>query len=185
MRWPLWRRRPILRAAPTPRRFAIWWSAFWAGTGCFFDDPLQPGIRELAVPLLARAVEQFATLAPRVAERSQALESSGYHAQVHLDTETSFFFLLEGEERLNLKARNGGFASGKRSFSTAELTARANAISPSALLRPVLQDYLLPTACPRGRCRRMPTLVAVMPSSTTNCWATSAPAPQWVHAAGR
>lgn len=112
-----------------------------------FLDPLAEEIRTLAAPLLARAVEQFPVLSPRVIARGAALEKAGYHTQVHLEAETSFFFLLSEGERLSLKARNGGFANGKRTWSAAELAAHAASISPNALLRPVLQDYLLPTAC--------------------------------------
>lgn len=112
-----------------------------------FLDPLQPEIRSLAAPLLAEAIERFPKLAARVAERSSALDTAGYHAQVHLEADSSFFFLLEDGERLSLRARNGEFSNGRRTWNAAELAARANAISPNALLRPVIQDYLLPTAC--------------------------------------
>lgn len=112
-----------------------------------FLDPLAEEIRNLASPLLARAVEQFPLLSSQVAARSTALEHAGYHAQVHLDANSSFFFLLDEGERLNLKARNGGFSNGKRTWSAKDLSALAASISPNALLRPVLQDYLLPTAC--------------------------------------
>ncbi len=112
-----------------------------------FLDPLAEEIRALAAPLLARAVEQFPLLSTRAIERGVALEKAGYHTQVHLEAETSFFFLLSEGERLSLKARNGGFSNGKHAWSPAELAASAASISPNALLRPVLQDYLLPTAC--------------------------------------
>lgn len=112
-----------------------------------FLDPLHEDIRNLAAPLLERAVEHFPMLSAQVAERSTALEAAGYHAQVHVDAGSSFFFILDGGERLNLKVRNGGFVNGKRAWSANELASRAAAISPNALLRPVLQDFLLPTAC--------------------------------------
>ncbi len=112
-----------------------------------FLDPLDPAIREASAPLLAEAVRHFAQLAPEVHARTERIHAAGYHAQVHLEADSSFFFLLENGERLPLKARNGGFLMGKRSISTAELASKAAQISPNALLRPVLQDYLLPTAC--------------------------------------
>ena len=112
-----------------------------------FLDPLQPAIRKAAAPLLAEAVNHFSRLAPEVLARTERIQEAGYHAQVHLEPETSFFFLLEQDERLPLKVRNGGFASGKLNLSVKELAARSESISPNALLRPVLQDFLLPTAC--------------------------------------
>ncbi len=112
-----------------------------------FLDPLEPAIREASAPFLAEAVRHFEQLAREVHARTAQLYAKGYHAQVHLEAETSFFFLLEQGERSSLKWRNGAFQAGKRSYSTSELTSRADQISPNALLRPVLQDYLLPTAC--------------------------------------
>lgn len=112
-----------------------------------FLDPLQPGIREAAAPFLAEAVRQFPRLAAEVHARTERLAGAGYHAQVHLEADSSFFFLLEDGQRLPLKTRNGSFVNGKRSLAAEELAERARWISPNALLRPALQDYLLPTAC--------------------------------------
>jgi len=44
-----------------------------------------------------------------------------------------------------LRRSNGEFAALNQKFSTAELAGRAEDLSPNALLRPVVQDYLLPT----------------------------------------
>jgi len=112
-----------------------------------FLDPLRTEIRQAAAPLLAEAVQRFPELVAAVQDRTDELLKAGYHAQVHLEAENSFFFLLEGGQRLALKARQGDFIAGKRSLTPDELAQRAHQISPNALLRPVLQDYLLPTAC--------------------------------------
>jgi bacillithiol synthase len=112
-----------------------------------FLDPLHPGIRQAAAPFLAEAVERFPQLAPLVAARTEQVQAAGYHAQVHLEPETSFFFLLHDGERLPLRSRNGQLQGARQSFSLQALASRAAEISPNALLRPVLQDYLLPTAC--------------------------------------
>jgi bacillithiol biosynthesis cysteine-adding enzyme BshC len=110
-------------------------------------DPLASAMREASAPLLAEAVRHFEPLARAVQERSAKLQSRGYHAQVHLEPDTSFFFLLDEGERLSLKWRQGAFQAGKRSYRPAELADLAARVSPNALLRPILQDYLLPTAC--------------------------------------
>jgi bacillithiol synthase len=114
--------------------------------GLLFLDPLDPAIRRLAAPLLASAVEAADALGARLLERKQDLEARGYHAQVHIEPQTSLFFLLDGPSRLTLKRRNGRYTADRREFSTADLAARADHLSPNAVLRPVVQDYLLPTA---------------------------------------
>ena len=113
--------------------------------GLLFIDPLDPLIRELAAPLLRDAVLQGASLNRELLERNKALESAGYHAQVHVEPQTSLVFLLEGDRRITLRRQNGDYAAKERRFTTSELADLAEHLSPNALLRPVVQDYLLPT----------------------------------------
>jgi bacillithiol biosynthesis cysteine-adding enzyme BshC len=110
-----------------------------------FLDPLHPAARRLAAPLLREAVEAAPDLTARVLERNRELTEAGYHAQVHLDEHTSLVFLLEGGRRLTLHRQNGEYSANSQRFSTGNLAARAEQLSPNALLRPVIQDYMLPT----------------------------------------
>jgi bacillithiol biosynthesis cysteine-adding enzyme BshC len=114
--------------------------------GILFFDPLGPGERHLGAPLLRRAVERMPELSRALMERSAGLVTAGYHAQVHVEKDTSLVFLLEGGRRLALRRGNAHFTANGRQFSAAELADRAESLSPNALLRPVLQDYILPTA---------------------------------------
>lgn len=109
-------------------------------------DPMQPGFRELAAPAMRAAVEASDDLSRMVLERNRELAGAGYHAQVHVDPQTSFFFLLEDGKRLALRRDGAEYTLGGRRFSQAELAARAQSLSPNALLRPVVQDSVLPTA---------------------------------------
>ncbi|MGA2182418.1 MAG: bacillithiol biosynthesis cysteine-adding enzyme BshC [Bryobacteraceae bacterium] len=110
-----------------------------------FLDPLDEALREVRAPLLADAVRASEGLTGALLERNRELEQAGYHAQVHVEAETSLVFLLDGGRRTALRRHNGAFASKDRSYSTEELVAMAAQLSPNALLRPVMQDYLLPT----------------------------------------
>jgi bacillithiol synthase len=101
-----------------------------------FLDPLDPAVRKIGAPLVSEALSAAGELKTRLLERNRELEAAGYHAQVHLDAKTSLFFLLENGERIPLRRNNSDFA---------DLRDRAAEISPNALLRPVMQDYLLPT----------------------------------------
>jgi len=121
-----------------------------AGRGLLFVDPLDESIRRLAAPLLRETIQQDEALHGKLIERGQQLESAGYHAQVHVEAKTSLVFLLDGERRATLRRQNGEYASkekqaGDRRYSAVELIGRAEQLSPNALLRPVVQDYVLPT----------------------------------------
>ena len=77
--------------------------------------------------------------------RDRELSDAGYHSQVHVDEDSSLLFLLEAGKRTPLRWREGRFASRDKSYSTNELQSMADRLSPNALLRPVMQDFLLPT----------------------------------------
>ncbi len=102
-----------------------------------FLDPLDPAVRKISEPIIRRALEAAPELKARLVERNKELEAAGYHAQVHVDEKTSLFFLLENGGRVPLRRKN---------FEFSDLRDRAAEISPNALLRPVVQDFLLPTA---------------------------------------
>jgi bacillithiol synthase len=120
-----------------------------AGRGLLFVDPLDESVRRLAAPLLEQALRQDEGLHGKLLERGEQLEAAGYHAQVHVEAKTSLVFLLDGERRVALRRQNGEYASkgksGDRKYSAAELIGCAEHLSPNALLRPVVQDYVLPT----------------------------------------
>jgi len=116
-----------------------------AGRGLLFVDPLDESVRRLAAPLLQEAVRQDESLHAKLIERGKALEAAGYHAQVHVEAKTSLVFLLDGERRATLRRQNGEYAAKEKKYSAAELIDRAEQLSPNALLRPVVQDYVLPT----------------------------------------
>ncbi|BDC49599.1 putative cysteine ligase BshC [Bryobacterales bacterium F-183] len=111
-----------------------------------FLDPLTPAIRDIGADFLADAVRQAPALYPKLIARGKELTDAGYHAQVHVEADTSLFFVLEDGHRIPLKrAKEGGYKSKNTKYSDEELASRAASISPNALLRPVLQDFLLPT----------------------------------------
>lgn len=107
----------------------------------------------LAAPTLRFAIQHADALHAALLERSRALELAGYHAQVLVAESSSLLFLLEPDTgaRVALKKSPGhDWSAGGKTFSTSQLLAILDAeperISPNALLRPVLQDTLLPTS---------------------------------------
>jgi len=99
-------------------------------------DPLDPAVRKIGAPFLAKALGAVPELKAQFLARNRELADAGYHAQVHVDAKTSLFFLLDEGERATLRRKDSAYA---------ELVPRAEQVSPNALLRPVWQDYLLPT----------------------------------------
>lgn len=108
-------------------------------------DPMTAGARELAAGPLRDAVLAAPELSQCILERNRELEANGYHAQVHFEDQTALVFLLENGQRVPLNRRGREYTAGSRRLSTQELADRARQLSPNALLRPVVQDYMLPT----------------------------------------
>jgi bacillithiol synthase len=109
----------------------------FAPYGLLLIDPMERALREIAAPLMREAVERMPELLDALIVRSKELVERGYHAQVLVDKTTSLAFLLQDGQRIALRHQK---------LSIQELANRATDLSPNALLRPVVQDYLLPTA---------------------------------------
>jgi len=112
--------------------------------GLLFLDPLKPAIRHMARPFLAETAARVPELVEGLKARDRELAERGYHSQVHLDDASSLLFLLD-EKRIALRWNDGQFSARDKTWSAAELQAEAERLSANALLRPVMQDYLLPT----------------------------------------
>jgi bacillithiol biosynthesis cysteine-adding enzyme BshC len=120
------------------------------GYGILQVDPMLPAFRELAAPTLRAAVESAESLTAGVLERNRQLADAGYHAQVHVEPSTSFVFLIENGKRLTLRRNGAEYGLNGRRFTTEELAQTARWLSPNALLRPVVQDSVLPTVATIG-----------------------------------
>jgi bacillithiol biosynthesis cysteine-adding enzyme BshC len=114
--------------------------------GLLFVDPMQPSIRRLAAPMLRQVIEATPELNARLLERNNELARAGYHAQVHIEEKTSLVFLLEQGRRIALRRSNGDYLAKDIRLNATDLAAMAEHLSPNAILRPVVQDYLFPTA---------------------------------------
>ena len=119
--------------------FAAMLRRLLAPWGLLFFDPIEARARRLAAPLLREAAQAGPELRRLVLERNGQLAAAGYHAQVRVEEQSSFVFLLEDGRRVD-----------GRQFSSDELAGRAEQLSPNALLRPVVQDYIFPTVASVG-----------------------------------
>jgi len=121
-----------------------------AGRGIILFDPLDHGLHRLAAPIYRRAIEDSEALRHALIARSKDLENSGFHAQVKVTRESTLLFATVDGRRQPLRSRNGNFIAGNDSFTREELFAAIDRspenFTPNVLLRPIVQDTLLPTA---------------------------------------
>ena len=131
-------------------------SQVFAAQGLIVMDASSRAFHALGVDVLRAGIERAEELETALVERSAELEEAGYHAQVKVAADMSLLFLLEStstgvvERRALRRTRDGGWKAGNQGYTTADLLAILEAeperLSPNALLRPVFQDSILPTA---------------------------------------
>ncbi|MGB0035523.1 MAG: bacillithiol biosynthesis cysteine-adding enzyme BshC [Candidatus Acidiferrales bacterium] len=120
-----------------------------AGRGIIFIDPLDARLHRFAAGVYLRALDDAESLRDSLIARSKEVEHSGFHAQVRVTRESTLLFFNANGERLPLRSRNGKFIAGKSSFTVEELRAAIEktpeSFTANVLLRPVVQDTILPT----------------------------------------
>jgi bacillithiol synthase len=131
--------------------FARLMAELFRGKGLVLFDPRDARAKQLSAPVIGRALGEAQAMRAGLAERSHALQSSGFAAQVAvLPRSTLVFFEERGERRL-LLTEGGAFKlkDTDRLFASDELRdlleIDPERFSPNALLRPLVQDHLFPT----------------------------------------
>lgn len=134
--------------------FAKFLAKLFADFGLIFLSPLNEKLKQLCAPVFAEAIEKSENINSALLEKNRELENQNYAAQVLVNENSFPFFYQENYgKRLALK-RDGEnsvikIQNSKRQFTKAELLEIAQKtpqnLSPNALLRPIVQDYLLPT----------------------------------------
>lgn len=153
-----------LAAAYQPGRsfaeaFAGFYARIFAAQGLLLLDAGGRECHRLGAPVLRAALERADELHMALVNRNAQLVAAGYHAQVAVAPQSSLLFLIDEKSgaRLALKRKEsspeepkGLWQAGKQNYSTEELAgildSEPERISPSALLRPVFQDFLLSTS---------------------------------------
>lgn len=130
--------------------FAKLFAKIFARFGVILLDASDPALDQVAVPLYRDVIGRTAELSSALREHDQRLQSHEYHQQVKVVESSTPLFLFEHGARVPLHmGTKGTFQAGERKFTEAELLHLADSspesFSPNVLLRPVVQDYLLPT----------------------------------------
>lgn len=137
------------------RAFAALMLRLFGRYGLIVIDPLDHQIKRLASPIYQRAIERSDALVAGVVENNRKLAAQGFHTQVLVEEDHFPVFWHDDEGRRNPLRKAGPdlFRAkiAKRELTRDELMAYAaedpGKLSPGVMLRPIVQDYLLPTVC--------------------------------------
>jgi bacillithiol synthase len=127
----------------------------FADHGLILVDPLDARLHRVAAPIYRKALAERGTLNPKLLQRDKDLEAAGFAPQVKVTPETTLLFQIRDGVRQPIVYQGerggqaGAFKIGDTVLTEAEVLKLADAspetLSPNALLRPVVQDYLFPT----------------------------------------
>ncbi len=133
--------------------FALLFSRLFAEWGVILLDASDPEFHRIAAPVYSAAIERAAELDDALLGRGRELEVAGYHQQVKVTPSSTLLFTLRDGARVPVHRRANGSAAeflvADEAISPAEMLRRIASgpeqFSANVLLRPVVQDYLLPT----------------------------------------
>lgn len=142
--------------------FGRLYARIFAEWGVILLDASDSELSHVAEPIYRAAIGRSGDLAAALLERGKVLEAASYHQQVKVTESSVLLFTTRHGARTPIsrrgKAENSEFiidgeaAAEKLSQSDllAQISAHPEHFSPNVLLRPIVQDYLLPTLAYTG-----------------------------------
>ena len=137
--------------------FAKLFAHLYGQWGVILLDAGDVELHRIAEPVYRAAAERADELNAAVIKRGEALEHAGYHAQVKVTNSSTLLFQFREGARVPIHRHRGEgaeFVVGKEGLSASqllrEISAEPERFSANVLLRPVLQDYLLPSLAYTG-----------------------------------
>lgn len=141
--------------------FARLFTKLFSEWGVIIMDASDAELHRLAEPIYRSAIERASQLSAALLQRGEALEAAGYHQQVKVTPSSVLLFTLQNGARVPIHRRE---EMGSEEFlidgatpekvSQSELLSRLSSapeqFSPNVLLRPAVEDYLLPTLAYTG-----------------------------------
>src|SRR6266702_529159 len=130
--------------------FGKLFARLFAQHGLILMDPLDAGLHKVAAPIYQHALAERDALNDKLLQRGRDLDRAGFDAQVKVTSRSTLLFHLADGVRQVIIAIAGKFQAGEKTWTRDELVHMTHTepenFSPNALFRPVVQDYLLPTA---------------------------------------
>ena len=142
--------------------FARLYAKIFAEWGVIVLDPSDPELSRIAQPIYRTVVERSGELAKALLDRGKALERAGYHQQVKVTESSVLLFTTRNGARTPISRRvvgsttefviDGEAAAEKLTQDEliTEIDEHPERFSPNVLLRPIVEDYLLPTLAYTG-----------------------------------
>jgi bacillithiol synthase len=142
--------------------FARLYARIFADWGVIIIDPSDAEFARIIQPIYRTAIEKSGELSASLIDRGKALEAAGYHQQVKVTESSVLLFTMRAGARVSISRRaiggatefviDGVEAGEKISESELldEIDAHPERFSPNVLLRPIVEDYLLPTLAYTG-----------------------------------
>ena len=141
--------------------FARLYTRIFAEWGVVILDASDGEFSHVAEPIYRAAIDRSEELDAALLKRGTQLEIAGYHQQVKVTESSVLLFTLRQGARVPIHRHGNGAAqfvidgeaAGEKlsqSELRAEVSANPESFSPNVLLRPIVQDYLLPTLAYTG-----------------------------------
>ncbi|MFZ0539794.1 MAG: bacillithiol biosynthesis cysteine-adding enzyme BshC [Candidatus Sulfotelmatobacter sp.] len=143
--------------------FARFYAQLFGQWGVILLDASDAELHHVAAPMYRAAIEGVEDLDAALLARGDALERAGYYQQVKVTPSSVLLFAMHDGARTAIHRLEGsnqaaefviGSEPGAEKISSSELLDRISSapenFSPNVLLRPVVQDYLLPTLAYTG-----------------------------------
>ena len=121
----------------------------FAGQGVILLDASDAEVQKIALPVYRYAAEHADELNAALQQRGRELEAAGYHQQVKVAPSSSLLFAVREGARVPVHLAEQGFSIGGEKISREHLISQIDSapqqFNANVLLRPVVQDYLLPS----------------------------------------
>ena len=141
--------------------FARFHAGIFSEWGVIVLDPSDPEFGSVAEPMYRAAIERSGELSASLLERGKALEAAGYHQQVKVSESSVLLFTTRHGVRTPISRRMNGETAEfildgdspeklSQEELIAEIASTPEHFSPNVLLRPAVEDFLLPTLAYTG-----------------------------------
>ncbi len=151
--------------------FAHTLATFFADEGLIIFDPRTPGVSSLMAPVFSKALLEHEQISGALKAHSEKIELAGFQPQVHVRENSPLFFYHHGPEteRYRLQRKKNAWNLIGTEISIDDQTLRTTlqndpaSFSSSALLRPIVQDSLFPTAAYIGGAAELAYFAQITP----------------------